>query len=188
MLPGLGRGVVEAFLLRPNHTVIATVRNLASATAKSLEILPKAEGTSLIVVKIDSETEDDAQAAINTLQQDHGITHLDIVIANAGISPYFSRVEEIDTKVMREMMDVNAFGTLVLLKAVYPLLKSTADGGIGKPRFVAISTIAATLGGLEHNTPFLLGAYGASKIVVNYVVRRAQFESPWLNAFVLDPG
>lgn len=82
---GIGQGLTERFLAEANHTVIAAVRNPGHATVKKLQDLPKGSNSQLIVVKLDASVEEDAKNAVTELQQRHGIDHLDIVIANAGI-------------------------------------------------------------------------------------------------------
>ncbi|ROV87035.1 hypothetical protein VSDG_10023 [Cytospora chrysosperma] len=184
---GIGRGLAETFLSRPNHTVIGAVRDFKSPTAESLKAFKAAEGSSVILVKIEGVSETDADETVKVLAAEHGIHSLDIVIANAGIANVWTRVEGIDIKDMREFFEVNTYPVVRLLKAVYPLLKKTSDEG-GQPIFVAVSTEAASIQDLEKNTPYLLGAYGASKVAVNYIVRRAHFENEWLTAFVVNPG
>ena len=183
---GIGRGLAETFLSRPNHTVFAGVRDLSSPTATSLKSFSAASGSSVTLVKIESTDPATATAAIDTIKA-AGVDHLDIVIANAGISGAYSKVDGIDIKDLREMFEVNTVGPVVLYTAAFPLLKATADKG-GRPIFVGISTQAASQENLKDNTPFLLGSYGASKTAMNYLVRRAHFETEWLTAFVVDPG
>ena len=164
------------------------MRDVSSPTAASLKEVTPASGSRLLVVKIESTSETDPAAAVEQLKAE-GITSLDIVIANAGISPVesYSKVHEIKTKNLRELVEVNFYSTVYLFNAVYPLLKASADKG-GKPKFAPVSTQAASLGNLEANTPFLLGAYGASKVAVNYLFRRAHFENEWLITVMLEPG
>jgi NAD(P)-dependent dehydrogenase (short-subunit alcohol dehydrogenase family) len=51
---GIGKGLLELYLLKPNHLVIAGNRDPEHATSKALATLPTADGTSLLVVKIDA--------------------------------------------------------------------------------------------------------------------------------------
>lgn len=46
--------MLATILTRPNNTVIAAVRDPKAAVSQSLNELPKAEGTSLHLVKIDA--------------------------------------------------------------------------------------------------------------------------------------
>ncbi len=168
--------------------MIAAVRDPAAANAVSLKEITPASGTTLLLVKLESTSETDAEDAAGALRAS-GISTLDIVIANSGIGNIFSRVEGIDIDDFRKLFDVNTLGPVRLFKAVYPLLQATADKkGTGKPKFVAISSNAASLTDLEANKEYLLGAYGASKAALNYLVRRAHFETPWLTVFMMNPG
>jgi NAD(P)-dependent dehydrogenase (short-subunit alcohol dehydrogenase family) len=51
---GIGKGLLEIYLLKPNHLVIAANRDLEHPTSKALAKLPTADGTSLLLVKIDA--------------------------------------------------------------------------------------------------------------------------------------
>jgi hypothetical protein len=88
---GIGKGLLSAYLSRPNHIVIAGLRDPTSASSKSLHDLPHGTNSKLIIVKIDSASDTDALAAMAILKSDHNITKLDIVTANAGISNYFGK-------------------------------------------------------------------------------------------------
>ena len=77
---GIGKTFAEQYLARANHTVVATVRDTSSASAKALFALPKATGS-----KLEATSVPDALSAAKDLQ-DRGINHLDIVIANAAVS------------------------------------------------------------------------------------------------------
>ncbi|KAJ0413114.1 NAD(P)-binding protein [Aspergillus carlsbadensis] len=179
---GIGRGLVAALLSRPNTTVIAAVRNPDAPTSTSLTALPKSSTSTLITVKIDSQSPPDAAAAIATLQSTHGITHIDTVFANAGISSDYSPVRSVPLDVVREHVEVNAYGPLVLFQAVYPLLLKSA-----KPIFAGVGSAMGTIGGMEQR-PFPNGAYGPSKAVLNWIVRKIHFEEEGIISFVADPG
>ncbi|KAI0970354.1 Nor-1 [Xylaria arbuscula] len=185
---GLGRGLAEAYLSRPDHIVIGAVRDESSSSAASLKAFKAASGSRVILVKLASDSETDAAAAVETIKA-AGISALDIVIANAGIAGRFARLEDVAASDFKEFFEVNTYSVLRLFIAVYPLLKATADKkGPGSPKFIAISTVASRILKLEENAPFMLGSYGASKAAVNYVVRRAHVENEWLQAFLLEPG
>lgn len=94
---GLGKGLLELYLAKPNHTVIAANRDPQHATSKALADLPTGPGSRLIVVKTDASVETDASEAVKTLITDYGIDHLDLVIANAGVSFVFPKVSELKT-------------------------------------------------------------------------------------------
>ncbi|KAI0421151.1 Nor-1 [Xylaria grammica] len=185
---GLGRALAEAYLSRPDHVVIGSVRDESSESAASLKAFKPASGSRVIVVKIANDSDTDPAAAVETIKA-AGVSSLDIVIANSGISGNFSRLEGVNINDFKEFFEVNTYSIMRLFIAVYPLLKAAADAkGPGSPKFIAISTVASRIAKLEENVPFLLGSYGASKAAVNYIVRRAHAENDWLQAFLLEPG
>ncbi|KAG7150317.1 Norsolorinic acid ketoreductase nor1 like protein [Verticillium longisporum] len=184
---GLGKGFTAKLLERPGVTVIAAARNPASAS--SLEQLPKGEGSRLITVKIDSASDTDAAAAVEQLQSKHGITSLDVVIANAGIAKSGTSVANTTPELLREHINVNAVGPLTLFQATRPLLQASKTGN---PVFLPISTIIGSLGSQEtlesFGLPPALSPYGASKSTLNWLIKRVHFEEPWLTSFVVHPG
>ncbi|KIW44849.1 hypothetical protein, variant [Exophiala oligosperma] len=180
---GLGRGFVSAYLNRPNSVVIAAVRNPSEECIKDLQSLPKAATSSLVVVKIDSSSETDAAAAVEQLQNEHGITGLDVVIANAGMSPQMARVEAASPPDLNQAFQVNVVGPTVLFSAVAPLLK----GSQNKPKFVTISSVMGTIGRMEQY-PMPVASYGMSKAALNYITKKIHVENEHLIAFPVHPG
>lgn len=113
-------------------------------------------------------------------------TALDVVIAVAGINPSsaFADVKDMDINALRDIFDVNTFAFVRLFNAVYPLLKASAS----PPKLLAISSNASQIVEMEPTIPVKVGVYGASKAALNYLVRRAHFENPWLTVWVMNPG
>lgn len=178
---GIGRGLTSAFLARPNTTVIAAVRDPSHPTSQSFHSLPTGPSSKLITVKLDSASPTDPQTAVTHLQ-DQGITHLDVVIANAGISKDFSRVHEVPIHSLKEHIDVNALGPVYLFQAVYPLLQKS-----NRPIFVGVGSPLGSIGGMEMR-PYPSAAYGPSKAMLHWIVRKIHFENEGFVSFVLDPG
>ena len=181
-LTGLGNGLVEHYLSRPNYTVIAGVRDPAHATSKALYSLSQGKGSSLIVVKIESTSETDPTSAVKEIQSSHGISAIDVVIANAGIAKVFPPVSEVKMSDVREHFEVNVCGLIYLFQAVLPLLNNAKA-----PIFVTLSTSGASLADMEKRN-FPNSAYGASKVALNYLTLKIHFENPRVTAFPLDPG
>ncbi|KAI1470848.1 putative aflatoxin biosynthesis ketoreductase nor-1 [Daldinia caldariorum] len=179
---GVGRALVEAYLSCPNKTVIGAVRNPETTTLKSIK---PAEGSRLLVVKIEATSETDPAKAVEEIKA-AGIDSLDVAIAVAGINPSsaFAEVKDIDVDALRNIFDVNTFSFVRLFKAVHPLLKAST----ASPKLLAISSNASQIVEMEPTIPVRVGAYGASKTALNYLVRRAHFENPWLTAWVMNPG
>lgn len=184
---GIGKGFVQAFLQKPSATVIAAVRDPGHATTQALASLPKAEGSTLIIVKLDSSTETDAAEAVATLRKDHGITSLDVVIANAGISNGGDTVRQTTVANTIEHFKVNTIGPLVLFQATAEMLKASKTQN---PIFIGTSTLLGSLGYMEalQTFPAVVSPYGGSKAALNWFVRRLHFEEPWLTSFVFHPG
>jgi norsolorinic acid ketoreductase len=180
---GLGRGLVAAYLARPNNTVIAAVRDLTSPPSKSLQELPKGTSTSLIVVKIDSLSETDPQDAVAQLKSEHNITTLDVVIANAGIAKIFPLVSDSKVEDYLEHYRTNVIGTVLLYQAILPLLKNSAMS----PKFVTMGSNAGSITMIEH-VPIPNAVYGSSKAALNYVTQKIHAENPEIIAFPVHPG
>ncbi|KAL5085038.1 hypothetical protein Trisim1_010938 [Trichoderma cf. simile WF8] len=178
---GLGLGLVESFLSQPNYTVISANRDTSHPTSKALADLPKAEGSNLVVLKYDAGVEQDAFDLVKALKGENGINHLDIVVANAGISKSYPLVKDVRRVDIQEHIDINAYGVVSLYQATRDLLQKSTK----KPIFV---TIGSGAGALERQPPVPNAAYGPSKVLVNWYGVRINAEDEWLNAFVLEPG
>lgn len=137
---GLGKGLVELYLAKPNHTVIAANRDPENASSKALAELTTGSGSRLIVVKTDASVETDALEAVKALSF-QGIEHIDVVIANAGVSYTWPKVSELKIEDLQGHLVPNVFGVVWLYQATLPfLLKSN------NPKF---ATIGSTAGNLE---------------------------------------
>ncbi|KAJ4349468.1 uncharacterized protein N0V89_008083 [Didymosphaeria variabile] len=177
---GLGLGLLKLYLLLPDHTVIAAVRNPAHASSTALSSLPTAEKTSLITVKLDATVEEDASAAIRILQEKHDIQRLDVVIANAGVSYVWPKLKDVKIEDMKGHMAPNVYGVVSLYQATRGLLEKSVQ-----PSFVLMGSQAGVLSNLP---PVPNAAYGPSKAAAHWLIVRLHAEEEWLNAFVLDPG
>ena len=180
---GIGRGLVEKYLSRPETTVIAAVRDPKSDDAKSLLKLSGGSGSYVTIVKIDSKSETDALAAVKSAES-QGITSLDVVIANAGIYEIAAFLPVADAKIsqLQEHFDVNSLGPVRLFQATRPLLAKSAN-----PRFVLISSV---MGSITSRKDFTIPntSYGTSKAAANYLVRAIHFENDNIAALAIHPG
>lgn len=122
---GLGKGLLQLYLAKPNHIVIAANRDPSHATSKALADLPTGPGSRLIVVKTDASIQSDPLQAVKELAA-QGLDHLDVVVANAGISYVFPKVSELKVPDLQAHLTANLFGVVWLYQATLPLLlKST---------------------------------------------------------------
>ena len=137
---GLGRGLLQRYLVKPNHTVIALNRDPSSSTSISLFSLPTGTGSKLIILKTDARVESDALEAVKQLIS-QGITYIDVVIANAGVhSGIYPKVSEIKTEDWIYNFTPNVFGVVYLYQATLPLLLKAAA-----PKWITIGSIAGAL-------------------------------------------
>jgi norsolorinic acid ketoreductase len=179
---GIGKGLVEKLLLRPNTTIIAGVRDPTAPSSQALASLPTAPNSKVITVHTDNLSPATFSTAIHLLESQHNITHLDTVIANAGISKYYGPASTTPLEEVREHFEVNVVGSLALFEATWPLLQISK-----RPVFVVLSTGLASLGDMGA-MPVPVAAYGASKAAINYIVRKIHFENEGLIAFPISPG
>lgn len=132
------------YLQKPHHTIIAASRSPSSYY--TLFSLPHHETSSLITISIDSTIPTSASTALQALEKDHPeITHLDVVIANAGISSVWPTVEKLDVEDLKEHMQVNVYGVVWLFQAALPLMRKAMETG-KEPKFV---TVGSTAGWIE---------------------------------------
>ncbi|KZP27928.1 NAD(P)-binding protein [Athelia psychrophila] len=110
---GLGYELTKTHVARPDGAVlIAATRNTSKpGSVASLQALPIGAGSQLIIVKVDSAAESDAADAVELLRKEHGITSLNVVIANAGICAQ-GPVLTTSIRNMRSHFEVNAIGPL----------------------------------------------------------------------------
>ena len=185
---GLGQGLVQSYLLRPNTTVIAGVRDPSASSSQSLTSLPTGSGSQLVIVKLDSASPTDPSSAASTLQTKHSINHIDVLIANAGISDPKSLVPARSTALdaLKEHMAVNGHGPILLFQAFYDMLFRSSS----KPIFIGIGSAMGAVAGMEERAIYPGTAYGMSKAALHWFVRKVHFEEQdkGLIAFALDPG
>ena len=177
---GIGRGLTAEYVSRDNITVIAAVRDTTKDTSKALATLPAGRNSKVLLVKIDSLSEDDAGNAIETVLH-NSIDHIDVVIANAGDTKY-GPVATLSAEILKYHLNLMTVGPLLLYQASWPLLQKSMH-----PKFIVISS---TLGSLVEGPKYgqASGAYGASKAAINYLLKILHNENPSLVAMPICPG
>jgi len=111
-------------------------------------------------------------AAVAAVEAEWG--RLDVLINNAGISPYFSRPEQLGEDDLREVLETNLVGAFSCCRAALPLLEageqpaivnvSSVHGSRSHSRMLAY---AASKGGLEMVTRTLADDWAGRGIRVN---------------------
>lgn len=121
-----GIGLATAVTLaRGGHTVIATMRNLASAG--ELQKLVAAEKLPVTLAALNVDDDASVDSALGKVLAEHG--RLDVLVNNAGVGGGGS-VEESSTARFRGVMETNFFGALRCIKAVVPGMRERRQGCI----------------------------------------------------------
>ncbi|KAK8108111.1 uncharacterized protein PG998_010124 [Apiospora kogelbergensis] len=176
---GIGRTLAETYLSKPNHTVIGSTR---SSNNDELKALSAANGSNIILVKIESATLSDPGEAIKELTA-AGIDHVDVVIANAGVSPAILPPATANLEDAAKAFTVNTLGPWSLFQALLPLLEKSQNA-----KWVGITSAVASLGAMEAFGAHVAPAYGISKVGLNWLTLAVHCQYKWLTAFVLHPG
>ncbi|KAL2153601.1 hypothetical protein VTH82DRAFT_4756 [Thermothelomyces myriococcoides] len=198
---GIGHAVTTLLLSRPHTTVIATSRNPAASLDPASFPEGKIHPTSRLVPVLLDDGDGDSDPAqadparasrtlAARLRDEHGVTALDVVVANAGGSACTGDVLTTDPEVMVRDFRVNAAGTARLFQAVWPLLECKEGGPAGweKKKFIYISSTLGSIGILDQES-FPEIAYGMSKVAANWFVHKVSVELKGkLVAGVLHPG
>jgi NAD(P)-dependent dehydrogenase (short-subunit alcohol dehydrogenase family) len=142
---------------------VGSIRDDAAPGVAELKASPKGDRSQLLLVKIESSIPADASSAVKEMEA-AGIDHIDILIANAGVSPSIEPIETVDLGVVASTFHVNALGPLAVYQACHSLLKKSSN-----PKFVAITSAAGTIGGMERRRTFVAPSYCISKAALNWI-------------------
>ncbi|KAI1169860.1 NAD(P)-binding protein [Nemania sp. FL0916] len=176
---GLGHELAAAYLLRPNHTVIGSVRD--AVKAGDLKQLPTAEDSRLILVTIENTSTTDANKAAEEIEA-AGIDHIDIVIANAAISHAPAPLDTIDTETMVDAFRINTISAVLLFQAIHKLLANASA-----PKWISVSS---RRGSISQPAGFywIIAPYGMSKAALHWFTTAINTAIESLTAFVVHPG
>lgn len=150
-----------------------------SLGARRTDLLDKLQaeltGTELLISKTDVSIESDCQLLIEETVKRFG--QIDVLINNAGISMR-ALFEEVDLKVIKQVMDVNFYGTVYCTKYALPHLLKT------KGSLVGVISIAGFVG-LPGRT-----GYSASKFAIRGFLDTIRIENlkKGLHVLVAAPG
>ena len=145
---GIGKALAYE-LARQGTKLVVAARNSEKLTGIAQDLENK--GTEVLVVRTDVTQEADCKALIEKAYKRFG--RIDILINNAGISMR-AILEDLDCSVLRQVMDVNFWGTVYCTKYALPYLLAT------KGSLVGVISIAGFIG-LPGRT-----GYAASKFAV----------------------
>ena len=181
---GIGKGLLTSYASRPNHTVVAAIRDGSTAEAgKALLSLPVGSGSKIIVKNYDASSISAATDLVEELKAKDGVTTLDIVVANAGILKSLENIAGTSAEEFTEHFNINALSPILLYKATAPLLNLSKQ----TPKFFVISTRLASIGS-QSGLPLPLAAYNVSKAAVNLAAARIHADEPKIVAIPVHPG
>ncbi|KAI1656831.1 NAD(P)-binding protein [Daldinia decipiens] len=160
---GIGNSLAQAYLPRPNCTVVGSIRDEKASCVTELKTSPKGSGSKLLLVKIKSSVPGDAKRAADEIKAS-GIGHIDIVVANAGISPPIVSLETVNLEDVVGAFNINAVGTIALYQTCHPLLEKSLNA-----KFVSISSAAGSIGAMESYNAHVAPAYCISKAALNWI-------------------
>ncbi len=164
LITGGSRGIGAATALhaaRAGYDVALTYVSEPDAAHRVVAEI-EALGTRALAIQADVASEADVVRAFGAVDQAFG--PLDALVANAGITGRFSRVDEVDTALLERVLAVNVTGAFLCCREAIRRM-STAHGGRGGA-IVTVSSRAAVLG-----SPGEYVHYAASKAAVDTLTR-----------------
>jgi short-subunit dehydrogenase len=167
---GIGRALAKEFAAKGARLSLGARR-----TELLNELKSELHDSEILIHKTDVSQEDDCRLLIEETVNRFG--QIDVLINNAGISMR-ALFEEVDLKVIRQLMDVNFYGTVYCSKYALPYLLKT------KGSLVGVISIAGYVG-LPGRT-----GYSASKFAIRGFLDTIRIENlkKGLHVLVAAPG
>lgn len=120
---GLGKELALLFAQKGYHLLL-TGRNTNTLTAAKLEIEEK--GGRADILTLDIRSSEEISKKTNEITDKYSVYGL---INNAGVG-HFGPFQEISEQEIREMLETNVLGTILMTKAVLPLLEKQGEGRV----------------------------------------------------------
>jgi NAD(P)-dependent dehydrogenase (short-subunit alcohol dehydrogenase family) len=137
---GIGAATARLAATRGYDVAVNYVRDAGAADAVVREV--EAAGQRAIAVHGDMARENDVERVIANVEGRLGpLTHL---VYSSGVTGQASRIDAVETKTLREVIDLNVLGALFCLRAAIPKM-STLHGRQGGS-IVLLSSAAAEIG------------------------------------------
>ena len=168
---GLGRALAEA-VIGAGHNAVVTARD-AAKVADLAEAAPQR----VLAVALDVTEPAQVTSAVQQAGERFGGVP-DVLVNNAGYG-YRAAVEEGDDAEVRELFETHFFGTVAMIKAVLPGMRTRRSGAI-----VNVSSIGATV------NPVGSGYYAAAKAAVEGMsgALRGELAPLGISVTVVEPG
>ena len=161
---GIGLGMAQICLDRPDHIVIGSVRDDSTPAVVELKNKTSAEGSKLLLVHIESTLPEDSKKAAAAVEA-AGIDHVDIIIANAGGNRFPALpIETIPNEDLVWAFQTNAAGPLGLFQSFRHLLQKSTSS-----KWASISSSGGSNSLVGSMKSYIVTAYGMSKAAQNYM-------------------
>ncbi|KAL4985082.1 hypothetical protein BDW68DRAFT_193219 [Aspergillus falconensis] len=170
---GIGQALAKAYLSRPNHTVLGTIRDPSAPSLSAVASHTPAQGSRLLLFPLESTNPADYSNLVSSLTT-AGITQLDLVIANAGVAYPAGTPSSVGIEDVKSVFDVNTLGTLRLFQALRGFLEAGVKHG-KRVKWVSVSSGAGSIGACE--------VYGTERVTA-----AIHASEKWLTAFSIHPG
>jgi NAD(P)-dependent dehydrogenase (short-subunit alcohol dehydrogenase family) len=167
---GLGRALADA-VIGAGHNAVVTARD-----ARKVADLADSAPDRVLAVALDVTNSGQVVSAVSQAQERFG--GVDVLVNNAGYG-YRAAVEEGDDADVRVLFETHFFGTIAMIKAVLPGMRTCRSGAI-----VNISSIGAQL------TPVGSGYYAAAKAAMEGVsgALRGELAPLGISVTIVEPG
>ncbi len=143
-----GLGLETAvYLAQRGFCVYATMRDLDNRAA--LDDAAAKQGVNLNVLKLDISNQGDIESAVAKVVEESGSIYGLVNNAGIGLRGYF---EDLSDAEIRELFEVNVFGTMAVTRAVLPFMRQAKRG-----RIIIISSVGGRIASLA------VSAYCATK-------------------------
>lgn len=164
LITGGGRGIGAATALHAARAGYDVAITYVSEPDAARQVVADAEalGARALAIQADAASEADVVRTFRAVDETFG--PLDALVANAGITGRFSRVDEVDAALLERVLAVNVTGAFLCCREAVRRM-STAHGGRGGA-IVTVSSRAAVLG-----SPGEYVHYAASKAAVDTLTR-----------------
>jgi NAD(P)-dependent dehydrogenase (short-subunit alcohol dehydrogenase family) len=176
---GIGAATARLAAAQGYDVAVNYARDKEGAAAVVADI--EKTGRRAVAIQADVSREDDVTRLFATI--DAKLGRLTDLVYNAGITGPVSRIENLSTDAVREILDVNVLGAVLCVRAAIPRL-SKAQGGAGGA-IVLLSSAMATLGGAGE---FVM--YSASKGAVESlsIGLARELAAEGIRVNVVEPG
>ena len=169
--------------------VVATMRKVnAEITSFYNEIKSTVSGR-VVLTELDLLEPEAGFAKLGRTLSDVGITHLDVVIANAGASAGFTPTLETTGEDLLFDFKINTVATLGLFQLTWPLLEKSSSENPRSKKFVYITSSVGSIASLEEeNFPGV--SYGVSKAGANWMLKKiaVEYKEKGLKVGIIHPG